>query len=184
MPWPSSNTRMTMDSSSRLAVMVMREPCGAYFAADDVGKISWPALWLQRPGSEPRHVKKIADKAVEPLGLLQNGAHEARLNCCVEFVSMRDEAARRAENRSERGAQIMRNGSQQGRAKVIGLRRQTGTVDVLGKIDAIDRQSSLIRQGVQKPRLFRCQKQSRLIIIDSDYAHCAPPRTQRHEAAL
>ena len=101
--------------------------------ADDVGEIGGSGLRLERSGFEPRHVEKIADKAVEPLGLLQNGAHKARLNCCIELLSMRDEAARRAENRSKRGAQIMRNRGQQGRAQAIGLRRQTGAVNVLAR---------------------------------------------------
>ena len=152
--------------------------------ADDVGEIGRSGVRLERPGFEPRHVEKIADKAVEPLGLLQNGAQEACLNGCIELLSMGYKAARGAENRSKRGAQIMRNRGQQGRAQAIGLRRQTGAVNFLGEIDAIDRQSRLIRQGVQKPGLFRCQKQSRLVAIDPGNAHGATPGAQGHEAAF
>ena len=133
---------MTMDLFSCLAVTLMREPCGAYFAAlskrlnkhllhqhhieieqwqtaleidfdrvvlqyhirplqgraDDIGKIRGSSLRFERSGFEPRHIEKIADKAVEPLGLLLNRAHEARSHCRIELLAMRDEAACRAEN--------------------------------------------------------------------------------------
>ena len=97
------------------------------------------------------------------------------MNCCIELLSMRDEAACRAENRSKGGAQIMRNGRKQRRAQAIGLRRQTGAVDVLGKIDSVDRKSRLIRQGVQKAGFLRCQKESRLVAIDPDNTHGTAP---------
>ena len=87
--------------------------------ADDVREISGSGLRFERSGFEPRHIEKIANKAVEPLGLLQNGAHEARLNRCIELLSMRDETARRAENGSEGGAQIMRNRRQQAVIRVL-----------------------------------------------------------------
>ena len=119
--------------------------------ADDIGKIRGSSLRFERSGFEPRHIEKIADKAVEPLGLLQNCAHEARSHCRIELLAMRDEAACRAENRSERRAQIMRNRSQQGRPQAIGFLYQTGPVNVLGEVDTIDRQSRLIRQGVKEP---------------------------------
>ena len=54
----------------------------------------------------------------------------------------------------------------------------------MGEIDAIDRKCRLIRQSVQKPGLFRCQKQSRLVAVDPNNADGAAPGAQRHEAAL
>src|SRR5208282_6179223 len=97
--------------------------------ADDIGKIGGSRLRLERSGFKPRHVEEIANETVEPLGFLQNCAHEARSHCCIELLAMRDKAARRAENRSEWRAQIMRNRSQQGRPQAISFLYQTGAVN-------------------------------------------------------
>ena len=97
---------------------------------NDVGEVDRSALRGQRARFEPRHVEEIADKPVEPLCLLLNGAQKACSDLVAKLPPVTEEARRRAENRSKRRAQIMRDRGEQGRAQAIRLRRETRAVDV------------------------------------------------------
>ena len=62
-------------------------------------------------------------------------------------VAIGFEAGRRAEDRGERRAQIVRDRGQQRRAQPLGLRRQLGAVDILREIDALDGERRLVGQA-------------------------------------
>ena len=62
--------------------------------------------------------------------------------------------AGRADDRGERRLQVVRDRGQQRRAQAVGLGRELGLVDILDKLDALDRERRLVGQRVEQPPLL------------------------------
>ena len=102
----------------------------------------------------------------------------------VEFGAMRDKACRRADDRGERRAQIVRDRGQQRLPQPVRLLGEPRLFDIRGEMDALDRQRRLVGQRIEQAAFFGPQHGPGSIRIDADHADGAAPRAHGDEEPL
>ena len=93
---------------------------------DNFGNVYQIELQLDRPGFEPCHVEQVANEAIEALGFAFQGGKQFIAFDRVVFVDIAPQARYGAEDRGERGSQIMRDRGQQRGTQSLGLGQHTG----------------------------------------------------------
>jgi len=82
------------------------------------------ALGTMAAGIETRHVQKVADEAVEPLGFAQRRAQKLVAGRLVITVAVAFEARQSANDRGKRRAEVVRDRGQHGGAQPLAPRRR------------------------------------------------------------
>jgi hypothetical protein len=78
--------------------------------------------------------------------------------------------AGRAEHRGKWRLEIVRDRGQQRRAQPVGLDRAFRPFDVLDQVDALDRERTLVDQGIEQTSLVGGEQRSGLVAVDADDA--------------
>ena len=132
--------------------------CSLECAADNLADVVQSTIRCDGAGLELRHIEQIGDEAVQSLGLIDDGGKQIDL---VTFIQRFGKIAQRpcsAQHGCERRLQIVRNRSQQRRAKAIRFGRATHALDVLNQMHALYGERTLIDERIEEPPLLGVQQ--------------------------
>src|SRR6185437_47782 len=148
---------------------------------DDLADIDLAALELHGAGFEARHVEEIADEAVETLRLLVNGGDEIGSRRLAIGSAIAAQAGRRAEDRGERRAQIVRDRDEERGTEALGLRLDPRRFDSGREIDALDGDRRLVRQRIEKAAFLGVEWAIGVVTADARKPDDAAIGAQRDE---
>src|SRR6185437_9022627 len=128
--------------------------------ADNLADVVTRHVGLDRAGLELGHVEQIGDKAVEPLRLVEDGGDEIDLGLVVELKRQILERPGSANDRGQRGLQVVGNGGEKGGAQAIRFLPALGPVQIVDEVDTLNGKSRLIDEGIKQAALVRGEQRS------------------------
>jgi hypothetical protein len=168
-----------------LDMMARQDAAGtAQGAADDLAEIVQSDVWGDGAGFELGHVEQVGNKAVKPLGFVDDRRQQIRLLGIAEPLAEVAQRSGRAQYRGKRRLQVMGDRRQQGRAQPLGLGGALDAVHFFHQPHPLDRQRALIAQRIQQPPLIGGEQGTGLIAVDAHDADGAAPGMHRQEQAL
>jgi hypothetical protein len=130
-----------------------RAQSGDHFPRE-LAKIVPVALGLERAAFDTRHIEQVADQAVEAIGLAGDGLEKAVLIGLAPGDLRLEQALGGGLDRSQRGAQVVRDGGEQRLAQLVGSTEDLGLLGLLAQTLTIDRGGELIGNGRQQAGLL------------------------------
>jgi hypothetical protein len=106
-------------------------------------------------GIEARGEEQVADESAEPARFLDEALEQLAPAIRIERVAGIEQGRRRALDRRQRRAQVVRHAAQERRAQSLGLGLDASDVACLGEIGAIERRGQQRRQRVEQEELRR-----------------------------
>src|SRR5262245_39592157 len=108
---------------------------------------------LDKAGLELSHIEQIGDEPVEALRLLEKSREKLGLALIGQLAREALEHLRRADDRSKRRPQIVRNGRKKSRAEAVGLDPAFGLIEVVDERHPLDGKCRLIHQRIEQTAL-------------------------------
>ena len=142
------------------------------------------AFGTMAPELEAGHIQEVGDEAVEALGLVNDRGEELSFFRVTKVVREVPQCARCSKYGGERGLEVVREGGEEGRAEAVGLRGALGPGDILDQAHPLDRQRSLIDQGVEQAPLIGTEEGSRPFAVNAHDADRAAAGAHRQEQSL
>ena len=150
--------------------------------ADGLAQVDRLPLQFNAAGLQAGHVEEVGDEAGQALGLaLDRGREFLAGGCIVEPAVLAQGRGRPGDGR-QRGLQVMRERTQQGRPQPFGLRGKAGRIHLGGEPDALDGDGGLVDERGQQPLLAGVQRCSGP--ADPDCADRAVAGAQGQEQVL
>ena len=146
------------------------------------------AAQVQPAGLQAGHVQQVAHQAVEVIGFAPAGVDQFQARVAVQAgrvgggVFGLAQAAERAGDGGQRGAQVVRDGIEQRGLQFLGFLRQARAVDLLGQQGALDSQRRQPGIGLQQLALLGAQVTVAFDGAHGQHAHHALPGHQRLKA--
>jgi hypothetical protein len=134
---------------------------------------------LQGAGLEPRHLQKVLDQTVEPVGLFAHRFQEALACRRVELRAVVQHGGGGALDRGQRRSQIVRDRAEQRVAEALGLHAHLGLLRLVGQMRPLDGQRGLVRECLQLVKLVRRVERVSVGGPDPENAYGSARRLQR-----